>query len=369
MNKINWIFLIVSFTIIFSCSKTTHEKDTLTINADIKGLRKATVYLHQNVNGEIVPIDSLQLEDTETFTFTKKATHPDLYWIQIKNRVPMPVFVEPGTPVSLKAHMDSLHTYKAYGTQTQQDLNRFLSYMTDRDASYQVYYNNYALAVQNQDEYGAKQWLAKMKKNRESKTMIALNYATKNGKTQLSPFIALNYLPSTLQKRWYDSIYLNLNDSVKQTYFGKELGTYIKGMNTTQIGQAVSPIQIKDTKGQEYTIPVKNKRSVIYFWRTNNLQSRTDALFLNQLDSTTLKKADVFVVNLDHDIEQLKALSEFKDYNLPVIFSDRGIKSEIAQRFALRQVPGSVIIDKEGKIEALGLGASDIETYLENASN
>lgn len=369
MNKINCFFLIAVTLIISSCSKTTTEKDGLTINADIKGLRKATVYLHQNVNGEIIPIDSLQIEDTESFTFNKKAAHPDLYWIQIKNRIPMPVFVEPGTPVMLKAHMDSLHTYKAHGTQTQQDLTRFLSYMTDRDATYQLYYNNYALAVRNQDEYGAKQWLSKMKKNRESKTMIALNYATKNGKTQLSPFIALNYLPSTLQKRWYDSIYLNLNDSVKKTYFGKELESYIKGMNTTQIGQTVSPIKIKDTKNQEYTIPVKDKRSVIYFWKTNNLQSRTDALFLNQLDSTALKKAAVFVVNLDHDLEQLKTLSEFNDYQLPVIFSEQGIKSEIAQRFALRQVPGSVIIDKEGKIEALGLGASEIEIYLKNASN
>lgn len=368
MNKTNWIFSLIAFLIIFSCSKKI-EKNSLTIEADIQGLRKATVYLYQNTNGEIIPIDSLQVEDTEQFTFTNQIEHPDLYWIQIKNRIPMPVFVEPGTTVSLKAHMDSLHTYKAYGSSTQKDLTRFLRYMTDRDASYQNYYNNYALAVRNQDEYGAKQWLEKMRKNRESKTMIALNYATKNGKTQLSPFIALHYLPNTLQKRWYDSIYLNLNDSVKKTYFGKELETYIKGMNTTEIGQTVSPVEVQDTEKKIYTIPMKNQRSVVYFWKTNNLQSRTDALFLNQLDSTLLKKANVFIVNLDQDLEKLKGLSEFKDYKLPVIFDEKGMKSEIAKRFALRQVPGSVIIDSNGKIEALGLGATAIEAYLKNVSN
>ncbi len=368
MNKTNWIFSLLSCLIVFSCSKKA-EENSLTIEADIKGLRKATVYLYQNPNGEIIPIDSLQVEDTEQFTFTNQIEHPDLYWVQIKNRIPMPVFVEPGIPVSLQAHMDSLHTYKAYGSQTQQDLARFLSYMTDRDVSYQNYYKNYALAVRYQDEYGAKQWLEKMRKNRESKTLIALNYATKNGKTQLSPFIALHYLPNTLQKRWYDSIYLNLNDSIKKTYFGKELETYIQGMNTTQIGQTVSPVQLTDTEGKTYTIPAKNQRSVVYFWKANNLQSRTDALFLNQLDSTLLKKANVFVVNLDQDLEKLKALSEFNDYTLPVIFDEKGMKSEIAQRFALRQVPGSVIIDPSGKIEALGLGASAIESYLQNVSN
>ncbi|MFV0236954.1 MAG: DUF4369 domain-containing protein [Flavobacteriales bacterium] len=368
MNKIIRISLATLSIMIFSCS-TAPEKDALIINADIKGLRKATIYLHQNINGEITPVDSLQIEDTETFTFTKKINHPDLYWVQIKNRMPMPVFVEPGNPVLLKTHMDSLHTYKAYGTQTQKDLTRFLNYMGKRDASYQNYYNHYTLAIQNQDEYGAKQWLTKMKKNRNSKTMIALNYATKNGNTQLSPFIALNYLPNTLKKHWYDSIYLSLNDSIKQTYFGKELNTYIKGMNTTQIGQTVSPIIVKNTENKEYTIPVKNKRSVLYFWKTTNLQSRTDALLLNQLDHTISKKAAVFVINLDHNLEKVKALYEFNNYKLPIIFSELGIKSEIAQRFALRQVPSSVIIDKDGKIEALGLNASDIEIYLKNASN
>ncbi len=369
MNKNHWIFLILSSTIVLSCSETTIQKNDLTINAHIKGLRKATVYLHQNINGEIVSVDSLQVEDTENFTFTKNIEHPDLYWIQIKNRIPLPIFAEPGVPISLKAHMDSLHTYKAYGTQTQQDLTRFLSYMRNRDLSYQDYYNSYMQALRNQDEYGASQWLTKMRKNRESKTMIALNYATKNGATQLSPFIALNYLPQSLQKRWYDSIYLNLNDSIKQTFFGKELGAYIKGMNTTQIGQEVSSIQVQDTEEKKYTIPLKNKRTVIYFWRTNNLQSRTESLLLNRLDSIALKNTAVFTVNLDRDLKKVRELPEFKEYHLPVIFSDKGIKSELAQRFALRKVPGSVIIDENGRIEALGLSATDIETYLKNVSN
>ncbi len=369
MNTTPCIFLILSSVIILSCSEATTQKNDLTINAHIKGLRKATVYLHQNINGEIVPVDSLQVEDTEDFTFTKNIEHPDLYWIQIKNRLPMPVFAEPGVPVSLKAHMDSLHTYKAYGTQTQQDLARFLSYMRNRDLSYEDYYNSYIQAIRNLDEYGARQWLTKMKKNRESKTMIALNYATKNGATQLSPFIALNYLPHSLQTRWYDSIYLNLNDSIKQTFFGKELKAYIKGINTTQIGQEVSSIQVQDTEGKKYAVPLKNKRTVLYFWRIDNLQSRADVLLLNRLDSMALKNTAVFTVNLDHDLKKVKKLPEVKTHYLPVIFSDEGIKSELAQRFALRQVPGSVIIDENGKIEALGLGATAIETYLKNGSN
>ena len=352
----------ITFLMMVQCKKgiPSASEGEFKIDGKLAGLSEGTLYLQKNINGEKVAIDSVQLKNQEQFSFKGKIDHPDVYWLQVKGNIPMAIFLEPGKGVAFRAHIDSIQLYKAYGIETQKDLSRFSRYIYSRDVAYNDYEQAYLVAKQNNDTYGAESWAVKMENNRRSRTNLALNFAIRNPKTQIAPWIGINYLAEA-QPRYLDTLYSKMNDSIKKTYYGKEFKKYLDGMHRTKVGNSVSKLALKDINGKALNFPVLGKKTVLYFWKTSDVVSRGDVLLLSQ---NTNPNAVIYAVNLDSDANIVKKIPEFKSITLPIVFDKVGIESVLAQTFAVRQTPSSMIIDENGKILALGVSASEIATLI-----
>jgi hypothetical protein len=230
MIKLNKAFCLTLLVLLaISCSK---EKETnFTLKGKIKGLKKGVVYLQKNGDStSIIDLDSMVINGQPEFTLKTNIEEPIVLYLKLfKNDGEehyIPFFADKGITeinTSLKNfNFDAVVT----GSEQQKKLDEYMTV--------QKRYNNQNLDIleanfiaQTKNDSISVDSLSKLS-DRILKLKYAhtINFALNNKDSEIAAYLTLYDIPDA-NPIYIDSVYNNLTDEVKSSFYGKKLGDEI----------------------------------------------------------------------------------------------------------------------------------------------
>ena len=233
MKKI--LILAVVGLFIISCGG--NAENTMTVSGKVKGLKKGMLYLQKIPDSTLVTVDSVEIADDESFTFTTELESPEIYYLylnkddnnEINDRIIF--FGEPGiitintswNTFDLNAKIEGSETHKRL-EEYQDMMSKFNSKSLDYlQAIFDPKIKNDSVAVDS---------IQKLKDlNTLGEYRYAINFALFNKNSCIAPYIALKEVPNANIK-FLDSINNSLAPEVANSKYGKALNDYLEELKT-----------------------------------------------------------------------------------------------------------------------------------------
>ncbi len=219
--------VISSFLLLSSCNKNTQNKN-FTLEGNIKGFTKGTIYLKKMQDTTFIAVDSFHVRDNGKFILADNLDSPEIYYLKIKE-IPTDsilVFGEKSV-VQLKSQLDKLMLETVITGSTNHDLlmehKKMISQF--KDSQLDMFKANFeASKSQNQKALDS---LDKLYKNSiKRQYLYSTNFAVNHADKEVAPYIALTTLYNA-NISLLDTINNALTSDIKKSKYGKQLDHFI----------------------------------------------------------------------------------------------------------------------------------------------
>jgi len=235
MNKkylfINALILILAW----SCSK--NNTDNFTLKGTITGLKKGTVYLQKNLDSTIVTLDSLLISGQKQFELSTNLEEPIVLYLSLSKNdnenLRLPFFANVGI-TEIKTSLENFNLdAKIQGSEQQVLLDNYLKVMKRYNDQNLDLIEARFTAMQAKDSLAVDSILRRSSNIFKLKYAHTINFALNNNTSEVAPYLAVYEIPNA-NPVYLDSIYKNLSDNIKQSFYGKELKGIIENVMPAQ---------------------------------------------------------------------------------------------------------------------------------------
>lgn len=231
MKKTLLTLIVIIFVI--ACQKAT--QNTMTINGNIAGLKKGTIYLQSVKDSTLISLDSLELKGDGNFSFSYEIESPEIFYLyldkadnnDINDRITF--FGEPGE-IYIKTSWNTIDTKtEIIGSESHEVFTKFnmmLSKFNMRDIEvFQA-----SLAPELKENTSALDSLSTLsRKNLIRRYQYILNFGLNNPKSYVTPYVAVTEAADANPK-YLDSIYKGLASEVADSKYGKALRKHLENV-------------------------------------------------------------------------------------------------------------------------------------------
>ncbi len=225
LYSLSILFLVVS------CAGETEK--TMTVQGNIKGLKKGTLYLQHVKDTTLVTVDSLEIDGDGNFTFKTELESPEIFYLYLNKKDNNDIndrlsfFAEPGL-ITINTNWNTFDTKaKIVGSKSHEKLEEFQKVMSKNSLRELELIQMTA----NMDRELSQQEMDSIEllytRNIQRNYVYAINFAINNKDSYVAPYIAVKKIPEA-NSIYLDSIAAVLPDSVANSKYGKELKALIK---------------------------------------------------------------------------------------------------------------------------------------------
>ncbi|MBC3847071.1 DUF4369 domain-containing protein [Winogradskyella echinorum] len=237
MTKLNKILSLITLALItVSCSK--EKESNFTLKGHIKGLKKGVVYLQKNGDStDIIDLDSMQIKGEPNFSLHTNIDEPILMYLKLfKNDGAehyIPFFADKGVTEINTSLKTFNYDAKIKGSKQQDLLNEYKEMITKfNNQNLDLLEANY-LAQRDNDTIALDSIIRRTNSLIKRKYAFIIQFAMNNKNSEIAPYIALYEMPNANPK-YIDSVYYSLNDTIKNSYYGKKLNEVISNRNPVE---------------------------------------------------------------------------------------------------------------------------------------
>ncbi|OIQ30711.1 MAG: hypothetical protein BM564_00405 [Bacteroidetes bacterium MedPE-SWsnd-G2] len=217
------LFILVAVILFSSCSSDKHN---FTLNGNIKGLKKGTVYLQRQVDTNIVTIDSLEINGESKFKLGANLDYPEVLYLRLdkhdNDEGALVFFADQGSTEINTTLKNFVFDATIKGSKQQAKLDEYLIMMAKfNNKNLDLIKENFEALKENDSakvEYINKQYDGLLKR----KYFYTINFAVNNKDSEVAPYLALSEIPNTSIK-YLDTIYKSLTPKIKSSHYGKTL--------------------------------------------------------------------------------------------------------------------------------------------------
>lgn len=217
------LFLLAAIILFSSCNS---DKTNFTLNGNIKGLKKGTVYLQRQVDTNIVTIDSLEINGESKFTLGANLKYPEVLFLRLdkhdNDEGALVFFADKGVTDINTTLKNFVFDAKIKGSKQQEKLDEYLIMMAKfNNKNLDLIKENFEALKENDSikvQYINKQYDGLLKR----KYFYTINFAVNNKDSEVAPYLALSEIPNTSVK-YLDTIYNSLTPKIQSSYYGKTL--------------------------------------------------------------------------------------------------------------------------------------------------
>ncbi|MFX0557577.1 DUF4369 domain-containing protein [Maribacter sp. CXY002] len=217
--------------LITSCGN--ESKNSLTVNGNIKGLKKGTLYLQHIPDTVLITVDSLEIKGDGNFSFSTELESPEIFYLyldkkdnnDINDRITF--FAEQGV-ITVNTDWNTFDTTaKISGSKSNDRLDDY------RETMSKINKRNMEILLKasQQDNPLNQTSIDSLERISNSNTKrgyaYAINFALNNKDSYVAPYIALKEVPDANIK-YLDSIYNVLTPDVANSKYGKELKSLLE---------------------------------------------------------------------------------------------------------------------------------------------
>ena len=336
------------------------------IKGKLDGMRKGMVYLKNEVNGNLVTIDSIFLKGTEEFEFEGNIESPEVFYLNTsrRNSPNLPVFVEK-SEITVDADVKDLLSANIKGSKNQELLDQFNKIMGRFNMRKNELYVKSLQANAKKHFKTLSSISSQYRSNEIRKTRYILNFAVSNASYDVSPYIALNYLSSS-DIVVLDTINKSMTPEVRNGKYGKELNQLVTQLKATAIGNKLPEIIQQDTSGTNIKLENKKGYLLLRFWGSFDKNSRI-SMNLSKHLSEKYNSDDLKIIGISLDSNKEDWIAAVKEDSVPWLqVSDlKSYHNEAVTKLAIRVIPENVLVDENGIIVGRNVSRKDISKMLD----
>lgn len=232
MSKYLGLLVIILF---FSCNN--EPEYNFTLNGDIKGLKKGTVYLQRVNDSAFVTIDSVVINGNSQFSIKTNLDEPEVLFLRLNknddDESAIPFFAAKGITKIESTLQNFLYDARIEGTKQQQVLENYLKMMARFNEKNLDLIKNSLEARSKNDSLSAAEVDNELNNLLRRKYLYTINYAFSNKDSEVAPYLAVYEIPDANIK-FLDTIYKSLDPSIKKSRYGLELEHLIRRKDSTR---------------------------------------------------------------------------------------------------------------------------------------
>ena len=219
MNK--YIYFLLA-TVVFSCGPS----DNFTLQGNIKGFKKGTVYLMKIQDTTFVNLDSIVIEGNSNFTLSCNLEEPEVLFIKMdkKNGVENYVdfFASQGITTFSSTLKNFIYDAEFTGSEQQKIYKEYKDMLGEYEDKNLELTGQYLMAQVQKDSAALDSLQISFDRYLKSKYRYSLNYAANHGNSEVAPYIALSEMPNATV-RALETVYDSLKVDIKNSKYGKLL--------------------------------------------------------------------------------------------------------------------------------------------------
>ena len=223
--------LFVGIAAMISCSDK--KSGNTQITGEIKGLKQGTLYIQQLKDSTLITLDSIVLKGKSTFETGFDLKEPEVLYLGLNRGTSQSMdnlilfFAEPGN-LKINSSLDNFSGGAVIEGSKNQDLYaKYLKTKTKLTGKQTDLVRAVILAQQNQQTAKADSLENVLNRSARLTYANAVNFALKNGKNEVAPYVTLTDVAPTNSKH-LDTIYNNLSPEVAKSKYGVILKNYLE---------------------------------------------------------------------------------------------------------------------------------------------
>jgi hypothetical protein len=225
MKKI--ITLLVLSILITACS--SKKEGNMTVQGQIKGLKKGTLYLQKMKDTLLVSVDSVKLLGSDKFTLTDNVESPVLYYLTFDGNTSdkrILFFGEKGI-ITINDNVEKFgYTPEITGSKNQEILDKYNKIKSKfQDQRLEFIKKDFDAKKANDQEL-----ITQLEKDYQNlskrRVLFTTNFALTNADYEVAPYIGLTEMYDASLKM-LDTVNNSLSDKVKSSDYGKRFQEYL----------------------------------------------------------------------------------------------------------------------------------------------
>jgi len=233
--------VLILFCLGLSCNNRNHQKtDFKIISIKIDGYENAGLTLYQLQNDSLLLLDSALIRKSSA-VLVGKIEQPQLLYVFINGLNDyIPVFVD-DEKTEILVNTRRPDRSEVLGSETHSKFIDFLQSFAVYNDKMLHLKKQFDEALQNKDMIIVKQIDSTKQILESEKLMFLKKYVSSNNHSIISAYVLQQYLIWMLKPGEINLLYKNFYSEVKDSYYGKEISTFLEQQRKLDIGKPLPP--------------------------------------------------------------------------------------------------------------------------------
>jgi len=354
--KTRLLFSSVLFTFLSLLSSRSRAQNT-TLSGHLKGLSGEAVHLFYIKDG--ISITDTVTATGDNFTWETNLELPVRVALMADSSNYYYFFAAPGK-MRLTGIKDSLQSYVLTGSPMQQDADIYKTLTKDISRLWDSLFNKYKTASEK-EKTAIDDNRAILKQ--QSDSIVHAFIASHPGSLFSMYLIGLENDYTTIQ-----SLYLELDQTARQTTMGKNIAHRLDLLARRQIGQPMTDFTQADTSGKMvnfHKFKTAYKYILVDFWASWCAPCRAEnPNVLKAYNAYKNKGFTVIGISLDDDANSWKTAIRQDKMPWTQLSDLNGWKNQLSTKLGIEFIPSNLLVDPSGKIIGKDLRGADLENKL-----
>jgi len=360
---------LATLMFIFLVGCNSQKESSINFEGEVKGVKDSTeviVYSTSEKNN-LDPVDTVAVKDEKLSFNLPSVDKQQLYLLKVEGIRGNVIFINENKDIKANIYKDSLRDSDIKSGKNNELLHEYLGMVKDMRGQMREMQKDYRSSRRNNENDKAKAIKAKQDKANEDFIVKQKSFIKDHNSSLVSLMILSDlYQQQRIPSNESKELYKLLDASVQDTPIGKKLNKELEKTSKTDVGEIAPKFSAPNPEGKKVSLKdAMGKITLIDFWaswcKPCRIENPNVVKIYNDYHDDGF---NIIGVSLDKSKEKWVKAIEDDQLDWYHISNLKSWSEPIAQKYGVRQIPKTFLIDENGKIIAKNLRGDQLRDKI-----